>query len=130
MNLHNAQEQVKMFMHHAGQDCPLKPKVPDNATQLLRLKLHAEEAVVELEEAFGNQNIVEIADSIADSLVVVLGTAVACGIDIEPIFNEVMRSNMTKFIDGHRRDDGKWVKGPSYTPADLIPLLNLQLNAH
>lgn len=38
---------------------------------------------------------------------------------IEEVFDEIHRSNMTKFIDGHRREDGKWIKGPSYTPANL-----------
>jgi len=41
-------------------------------------------------------DLVKIADGIADSLVVQLGTAVACGIDIEPVFTEVMRSNWSK----------------------------------
>ncbi len=41
-------------------------------------------------------NLEYVADGIADSLVVQLGTAVACGIDIKPVFDEVMRSNDSK----------------------------------
>jgi predicted HAD superfamily Cof-like phosphohydrolase len=122
-----SQQSVRLFMFKAGQSAPLRPTVPDSVTRALRLKLHLEEAVTELSEAFEKKDIVLIADSIADSLVVVLGTAVACGIDIEPIFDEIMRSNMTKFIDGHRREDGKWVKGPSYTPANIAPLIQDQI---
>lgn len=71
-------------------------------------------------------NLVGIADGIADLLYVVLGTAVEYGIDIEPIFNEVHRSNMTK-KDGHLNDFGKWVKPDNYSPADLEPILRAQL---
>lgn len=113
-------------MQLAGQATPQRPVIPDLKTMLLRIKLHTEEAVEELDQAFMEKDIVKIADSIADSLVVILGTAVACGLDIEPVFQEVMRSNMTKFIDGHRREDGKWVKGPSYEPANLAPIVRAQ----
>ena len=125
--MRKSQDLVDQFMRTARQSAPPHPKVPDKKICALRLKLHEEEAVIELREAFDKEDIVLIADSIADSLVVVLGTAVACGIDIEPIFQEVMRSNMTKFIDGHRREDGKWIKGPSYTPANITPLICEQI---
>lgn len=64
-------------------------------------------------------DIVEIADGCADLMVVTIGTAIACGIDLDPIFQEVHRSNMSKFIDGHRREDGKWIKGPAYSPPNI-----------
>lgn len=123
MNIQNAQQQVKDWMLKAGQDCPSHPTIPSLEVRKLRLALHHEEAV---EELSGACDLTEIADSIADSLVVVLGTACACGIDIAPIFEEVMRSNNSKFIDGHRREDGKWMKGPSYSPANIEPLIDLQ----
>jgi len=50
----------------------------------------------------------KIADGIADSLVVQLGTAVACGIDITPVFDEVMRSNHSKlWSDDNDLDNDK-----------------------
>lgn len=129
------QEQVREFMLKAGQECPEKPTIPQIPVMILRRSLIAEE-LEELNEAFSigcgydpEQAKVFIADAIADLLVVVLGTAVACGIDIDPIFQEVMRSNMTKFIDGHCREDGKWIKGPSYSPANIKPLLEAQSKA-
>jgi len=61
-------------------------------------------------------------------LVVVLGAAVAWGIDISPVFMEVMRSNMTKFEDGYRRNDGKWMKGPSWQPPDIASILAAQMD--
>lgn len=116
---------VREFMEKAGQECPTKPVIPELEICVLRYNLHKEENE-ELRDASCSEDIVGIADAIGDLLYVVLGTAVAHGIDIEPIFNEIHRSNMSKFIDGHRRADGKWVKGPSYSPANLKPILDEQ----
>lgn len=126
MNLSTAQLSVAKFMILAGQEVKDHPELASEKVVNLRSSLHYEEACVEFEAACDDDNLVEIADSLADSLVVILGTACAFGIDIEPIFQEVMRSNMTKFIDGYRREDGKWMKGPSYTPANIAPLIDAQ----
>ena len=56
---------------------------------------------------------------------VVYGTAISYGIDMEPVFKEVQRSNMSK-VGGYKREDGKWVKPPTYSPADIAPILALQ----
>lgn len=74
-----------------------------------------------------NTDLIEAADAIADLNYVVNGTACAIGIDMEPIDDAVHESNMSKFIDGYRREDGKWVKGPSYKPVDIKPLIEAQL---
>ncbi len=114
-------------MLKAGQDLPPCPVIPSVQVQLLREKLHSEEAIDELTLAFLENDKVKVLDSICDSLVVVLGTAAACGFSPEQVnagFEEVMRSNFSKFIDGHRREDGKWIKGKSYTPPNLAPLIN------
>lgn len=65
-------------------------------------------------------------DATLDLKVVVIGTGVAMGVDLEPGWEEVHRSNMSKFIDGYKREDGKWIKGPSYSPANLGPILEAQ----
>lgn len=53
------------------------------------------------------------------------------GINIDPIFEEVQRSNMSKlWEDGsvHRRpEDGKIMKPPTYSPADIPGVLKKQL---
>ena len=135
-------------MLKAEQQCPQKPCMPSKEICHLRVKLMAEE-LRELADGFSDYTTAEIlygddpddlaeeqrlamlkvTDGIGDLLYVTLGTAVACGIDIEPFFEEVHRSNMSKFIDGHRRADGKWVKGPSYSPANLEPILDSQSTA-
>jgi predicted HAD superfamily Cof-like phosphohydrolase len=119
------QEQVREWMLKADQDCPVKPKLPEESVAKLRYHLIQEE-LDEFDEADNKEEIVEVADALADLMYVVLGTAVAYGIDLEPLFQEVHRSNMSKFIDGHRREDGKWIKGPSYSPANLQPIIEAQ----
>jgi len=104
-------------------------------------------------------SLVAIADGIADSLVVKVGTAVVCGHEITQVFDEVMRSNHSKLwtyeeitmerdgdgdvgplcpdfdnkYDIKRVDectmftrsylvkdkDGKVIKSPSYSPANI-----------
>ena len=136
--MHKQQQDVTEFHKAMGQ---LEPKIPTKCsgkTALLRLKLIFEE-FTELCEALGfadisgrdfdpeRQDLVECADAIADLLYVTYGTANALGIDIEPVWDEVQRSNLTKFIDGYRRKDGKWMKGPSYSPANIAPIIQKQM---
>jgi predicted HAD superfamily Cof-like phosphohydrolase len=117
---------IQDFMRAAKQDTPDFPTVPSQDVQDLRYSLISEE-LGELDMAQASEDPVEVADAIADLLVVVLGAAVAWGIDIEPVFEEVHRSNMTKFIDGHKRADGKWIKGPSYSPPEIAPIIQAQM---
>ncbi|MBM4123640.1 MAG: hypothetical protein FJ246_01580 [Nitrospira sp.] len=100
------------------------PSVPDDATKSLRVRLIQEE-FEELQEALAGHDTAAIAKELADLLYVVYGTAVSCGIDMEPVFQEVHRSNMSK-VGGHKRADGKWVKPPTYSPACLQPILAAQ----
>lgn len=64
-------------------------------------------------------------DALADLLYVVYGAAVTFGIDIEPFFAEVHRSNLTK-IGGPVREDGKRLKPDTYEPPNLQPILKHQ----
>jgi len=94
----------------------------DERTRELRSNLILEEAR-EFQAASDELDLVEIADAIADLLYVVYGAAVTYGLDAQVLFDEVHRSNMTKiWPDGtiHRREsDGKILKPPSYSPADI-----------
>lgn len=64
-------------------------------------------------------------DGIADLLYVTFGTGEEWGIDIEPFFNEVHRSNMTK-VGGPVRADGKRLKPDTYEPPKLEPIFRRQ----
>lgn len=102
------------FNNKFGYSAPLTPTL--NAKYKLRAELIAEE-LQEYVEANDNKDIVEVADAIGDMLYLVMGAAVEHGIDIEPVFFEIQRSNMSKLgEDGEviRREDGKVLKGPNY----------------
>jgi len=100
------------------------PCVPDDATQTLRNRLIQEE-FEEFQEAMQSKDLSAMAKELADLLYVVYGTAVSLGIDMEPVFKEVHRSNMSK-VGGYKREDGKWVKPSTYSPASLDNLLEAQ----
>lgn len=104
------------------------PCIPDEKEQKLRIKL-IEEELTELKEGFETNNVVEVADALGDLLYVVLGAAVTCGIDLEPVFMEIHRSNMTK-KGGYKNEHGKWVKPAHYEPAKLLPILERQGYKH
>lgn len=120
----NEQRMVEQFHRTFDIIVQSLPTAPDEATKTLRLKL-IEEEFGELNEALSRNDITAIAKELADMLYVVYGTAVSCGIDMEPVFQEVHRSNMTK-VGGHKRADGKWMKPPHYSPASLKPILTTQ----
>jgi predicted HAD superfamily Cof-like phosphohydrolase len=101
-----------------------RPSIPDEPTRILRKRLIQEE-FEELQEALQEKDLPSIAKELADLLYVVYGTAVSLGIDMEPVFKEVHRSNMSK-VGGYKREDGKWVKPPTYSPAILDKILEVQ----
>jgi len=114
-------EEFHKFFNLSFSDKPKTISFKDSYRVIVLIKEETEE----LSKALRMEDLVEIADAIADLLYVVYGAAVECGLDIEPIFKEVHRSNMTK-KGGHLNDIGKWVKPPSYEPANLTPIINSQ----
>lgn len=116
---------VKEFMTVMGQEVKATPKIADYGTCILRLALIKEE-LGELKEAMLENDIVETADAIADILYVVYGAAVAFGIDIDEVFQEVHSSNMSKLDeDGNAIFDemGKVMKGPDYFRPNIAQVL-------
>lgn len=93
-------------------------------TKQLRVRLMQEE-FDELKEAMATGNLAAVAKEMADLLYVTYGTAVSYGIDMKPVFQEVHRSNLSK-VGGYKRADGKWVKPPTYSPADIESILETQ----
>ena len=103
------------------------PALPDTATRDLRKKLLAEE-YTEYTTAEAEDDIVEIADALADLIYIACGTAVAYGIPLDRVFAEVHRSNMSKLGENGRpiyRDDGKVLKGPTYSPPNIKTILGV-----
>jgi len=119
-------EQLMVEEFHRKFDIAVQtiPADPTEDTKRLRVSLIQEECD-ELKESMASGNLSCVAKELADLLYVVYGTAVSYGIDMEPVFREVHRSNLSK-VGGYKRDDGKWVKPPTYSPACLEPILRAQ----
>lgn len=117
------QADVATFMREVKSlDLPAKPvKHQVFLTKELCKALMTEE-LGELTQAMDQDNLVEIADGLADLLYVTLYTANSYGLDMQPIWSEVQRSNMTK-KGGDRRADGKLLKPEGYEPPRLEPIL-------
>lgn len=112
------------FGHHI-QTIPTATTVPVNVF-VLRRKL-MEEELKETIDAMEQQDIVQIADGLADLLYVVFGTAMTYGIPIDAVFAEVHRSNMTKsMLKDSKSIKGKTIKGPDFSPADIQTVLDTE----
>ena len=120
----NEQAMVESF--HSKFDIVVSPLPTDldEQTKQLRVRLIQEE-FDELKEAMATGNLAAVAKEMADLLYVTYGTAVSYGIDMEPVFHEVHRSNLSK-VGGYKRADGKWVKPSTYSPADIDSLIEAQ----
>lgn len=122
--MHDEQKMVLEFHQQFGIYASSNAAVPNEKTEALRLHLIQEE-FDELQVALKEKNLTSIAKELADLLYVVYGTAVSYGIDMELVFKEVHRSNMSK-IGGYKREDGKWMKPPTYSPANIGEILKAQ----
>lgn len=130
---------VREFMNRFEQSIPLTDTMPTQKRQFLRFDLLMEE-VNELLEAC---TVTEYLDATVDILYVTYGAALDAGFSpdtIDAAFREVHRSNMSKLwteeelshvpegakfnsVGGNRyivrRSDGKIIKSPTYSPANL-----------
>lgn len=73
-------------------------------------------------DAIERGDLVEAIDGLCDVIVVVLGTAVEFGIDLQPFWDEVHRTNMAK-VGGPVREDGKRLKPEGWEPPDIAGIL-------
>lgn len=128
------QQLVRDFHTAIGDTLPLHPGCPSDTVCLLRYKLireEYEEAANEIlrggDIAFvmGDCDLAAVAKELADLMYVVYGTALAFGIDLEPVFKAVHENNMTK-VGGPRRPDGKVLKTDKYVAPDIASVLAQQ----
>lgn len=122
------QDQVREFEMKFGGSVAQKPGVPNAKIARLRRELISEEYHEAIEALFDG-NVEHIAKELADLLYVVYGTALAYGIDLEAVFDEVHRSNMTKLWDDgkpHFGPNGKVLKPASYSKARVREILEKQ----
>jgi predicted HAD superfamily Cof-like phosphohydrolase len=180
------QQDIVTLMKQFDQEVKESPEMPDAKTRLLRARLVFEEAL-EFVRACGctvattdgkaviegisvvsdpvvKPDLTEYVDGCVDQLVVTYGALNAAGIKVEPAWDEVQRSNMSKawshcsvcdavlqrgagsnlvhpsecdahggawniVLKVHKREDGKFIKAPTYSPADLKSVIEEQMLA-
>lgn len=134
--MNKSQQQVLEFHQIFGAPVADKPTLIPEADWKLRVGLILEE-LIELEDAFLAGDLIEVADALGDLRYVVDGGGVQTGIDLDPIVDEIHRSNMTKLgadgkpiisrgeeLDG--KPLGKVLKGPNYEEPDIASVLAAQ----
>lgn len=121
-----AMEWVEKF--HLAADMPVMntPLLPSwrGHRRHLRIKILSEEWQEYL-TAEMNDDIVEIADGLADMIYVICGTAHEYGIPLEEIMKAVCESNNAKIVDGKllKREDGKVMKPEDWSPPDVAGII-------
>jgi predicted HAD superfamily Cof-like phosphohydrolase len=124
--MNDEQLMVHDFHQRFGLSCSDRPSWPGETLHRLRVLL-IEEELAELRNAGEARNLVAVADALADLLYVVYGAAEAYGIDLEPVFREIHRSNMSKGDPQVvRRPDGKILKGEHYSPPQVAEVVEMQ----
>lgn len=178
------QQDIVTLMKQFDQEVKESPELPDAKTRLLRARLVFEEALefvracgctVSMSDGapvidgisvvldpVGTPDLTEYVDGCVDQLVVTYGALNAAGVTVEPAWDEVQRSNMSKawphcsvcdavlergsgsdlahpgdsYAHGgawsavlrvHKREDGKFIKAPTYSPADLKRVIEEQM---
>ena len=128
------QNEVEDFMMIGGQEYPCSqgthlyadPKENDDQVQLY-MDLITEEYIETL-TAYNNGDVVELADGLADMVWVIMGMASSLDIDFDDVWDEVYRSNMSKFVDGvaiRNPETGKIMKPDTFSEPDLKTVLGV-----
>lgn len=130
---------VKAFHGACGLPSSSAPVIPDADRVRLRYELIAEEVCRELlpdllvmatQRGRGRglacdgqfARFERVADAIADSIYVLVGTALEFGIPLDRVWAEVQRANMDK-SNGPKREDGKQLKPDDWQPPDIAAAL-------
>jgi len=104
------QQQVKEFQIAFNHPIANTPNFMDKKRAEARMSWVKEE----VDEFLESDNVIDQADALCDMLYFILGTAVECGVDLEPVFDIVQNANMSKlWPDGtahYRESDGKVAK--------------------
>ena len=102
-----------------------QPQLPDEAARQLRINLLYEE-YCEYLKGETEDDLVQIADALADMIYIACGTAVAYGIPLDKVFAEVHRSNMAKLGTNGKpiyREDGKVMKPANWSPPNVSGII-------
>lgn len=119
-------EQVREFHETFGMPAPEKPGWV-NERHELRMDLINEE-IDEFDVEIQVRDLPKAVKEACDIIYVLHGWMIENGIDSDAAFAEVHRSNMSKVWDDGTvkyREDGKVLKPPTYSPADIEGVLGL-----
>lgn len=123
---HHWQRDIADMMALFKQQVRYHPTVQVSAKEVeLRKNLISEECK-ELLDAIDRNDLVKIADGIADLIVVTLGTANTYGIDTEDVWNEVHQNNLTKASGPEDPVTGKRLKPADWEPPNIEGVLESQ----
>jgi len=124
----DAMDKVEIFHHKAGM--PVFHSISENSLKNresrkgLRMSLIKEECEEYL-KAEEEDNMVEIADALGDLIYVICGCALEYCIPLDKVYEEIQRSNMTRFREGYRfREDGKLLRSPNWDPPHIKEILD------
>lgn len=120
--MHRAQWDVQDF--HRALDIPigLTPMIRRPELRVALIREEAKELCLAIEAG----QLIPAIDGMCDLIVVTYGTAVEFGVDLEPFWNEVHRTNMAK-KGGPTREDGKKLKPDDWQPPNLESILSEQI---
>ena len=119
------QNDVALFMKSGEQGIRSKLSLEGDQANLY-MNLISEEYQETL-SAFKSNDMIDVADGLADMVWVIMGMCNSCGIDFDSVWQEVKASNMSKFPDGKaiKNEDGKIMKPNSYFKPDLKKVLKI-----
>ena len=115
----NYQKDVSEFMILGEQKVSPVLNLKNDQTQLYMNLI--EEEFNETLNAFIEDDLVEVADGLADMVWVIMGMCNSAGIDFDKIWKEVKSSNMSKFVEGKfiKNDAGKIMKPKTHFKPDI-----------
>ena len=121
----NYQKDVSEFMILGEQKVSPVLNLKNDQTQLYMNLI--EEEFNETLNAFIEDDLVEVADGLADMVWVIMGMCNSAGIDFDKIWKEVKSSNMSKFVEGKfiKNDAGKIMKPETYFKTYIKKALGL-----
>lgn len=112
---------------HRACDVPVlaSPRIVPERVELRRDILREE--AEETDTALADGDLVALADGLADTIYVAIGTALEFGIPLDAVWAEVQRSNMAKRDPAtgsvRRREDGKVLKPANWVPPNIAGII-------
>ena len=121
----NYQEDVSKFMLLGEQQISSDLNLKNDQTQLY-VNLIKEE-FEETAKAFDDEDLIELADGLADMVWVIMGMCNSAGINFDKVWEEVKNSNMSKFVNGKfiKNEAGKIMKPETYFKPNIKKALDL-----